>query len=95
MKIHLYIPDQPGNQNIAELVSEFFSTSAIRLGLALENVENLALAYEEYYQDAIKDLFNNASYTNNNAYLRLGKSGTKFVGGKPKHSMGASHLCNE
>jgi hypothetical protein len=87
MKIHLYIPDQPGNQNIAELVSEFFSTSAIRLGLALENIENLALAYEEYYQDAIKDLFNNASYTNNNAYLGLGKSGTKFVGGKPKHSI--------
>jgi len=63
MKIHLYIPDQPGNQRIAELVSEFFSTSAIRLGLALENIENLALAYEEYYQDAIKDLFNNALYT--------------------------------
>lgn len=83
----LYISDGPGFENIQTILSVIVSNVAERMGLSIENFDTVALACSDRYIEAISDLFEDGVFTDNNSYVGVAKTQTKFIDGFPRHTV--------
>ena len=83
----LYISEGPGSENIETILSVIVSSVAERMDLSIENFDTVALAYSDRYGEAVSDLFEDGVFTDNNSYVGVAKTQTKFIDGLPRHTV--------
>jgi hypothetical protein len=67
------------------MMRQLVMSIAGRVGVDTDLVEIVAVATEETYGQAVKDLFPGSGYTDNNGYLGVGKTKTHVIDGTPSH----------
>lgn len=84
MDVKLYIEEGPGSDQLRDMMHDWVTSTAERVGVDTAHIETVAVALEETYGEAMNDLFPGSQYTNN-AYLGVGKTETRIVDGTPAH----------
>lgn len=69
------------------MVSDVVTDVANRMSLPLEHIETIALAHEDRYGEAISELFENGTFTDNESYVGVAKTKTVFLNETPKHTI--------
>jgi len=87
MRINLYFEEGLGAETIRSIVSNWITSIGDRLGVNIDNISTVGIAYSETYSEAISDLFGNSGYTNNDVYIGVGKSHTTIVDGVVQHTI--------
>lgn len=85
MDVKLYFEEGSGSGDLRSIMHQLVTSIAERVGVDTALVETVAVATEETYGQAVKDLFPGSGYTDNNGYLGVGKTETHVVDGTPSH----------
>ena len=92
MKVILYFEEGPGAGTIKEMVSDWVTAIADRIGINRDHIAVIGVATDDTYAKASTELFGNSHYTNNDGHTGVGKSATCSSGGHPQHTI-LFHVC--
>ncbi|MEO9885567.1 MAG: hypothetical protein ABJR05_05230 [Balneola sp.] len=87
MEVKLYFERGPGASTIENIVRKAVTDFASQMGVSLESIRTVALAGDDDYKRAVKELFDSDSFTNNDYFVGVGKSGTIYNNGYPEHTI--------